>query len=289
MGISNPPKESKSPLIKSLIKYVIIGLLVGYFVSNNIISQPSVGIIKISGTIQDESGFFNVVTSDEVNHMLRYAESNNNIKAVVLDINSPGGLASSSEEIYMDVLRLRQKKPVVTSIGAIGASGAYYIAIATDHIYSSPTSIVGSVGVITSLPDPIEIDEKTLTSGPFKETGALNREWVYQSQQVAKSFQQAVINQRGNKLEMSNEELQSARIYIGTVALEKGLIDDIGSVSEAINKAAELAKLKNYQVININQQLNITKNSDVFFVNKTEVIEKTNTAPVNYYLYLEVD
>jgi ClpP class serine protease len=88
---------------------------------------------------------------------------------------------------------------------------------------------------------------------------------------------------------MSNEELQSARIYIGTVALEKGLIDDIGSISDAINKAAELAKLKNYQIVNINQRLNITKNSDIFFVNKTEVIEKTNTAPVNYYLYLEVD
>jgi protease-4 len=278
-----------SAMRKSLVTYVVIGLVLGYYVSNILVSQPVVGVVRISGAIQDESGFGRVVTADDVIAMLRYAGDSSEIKAVVLDINSPGGLASASEEVYMDILRLRQKKPVVASIGSIGASGAYYIAVAADHIYASPTSIVGSIGVVTRLPSPASVDERTLTSGPFKETGGTKREWVYQSQLVAKAFQQAVANQRGDKLKMTEEELRSARIYLGTVGLEKGLIDEIGSISDAIDKAAEIAKIRNYRVIDINKELNLTKTSSVFFVNKSEVMQETNTAPVNYYLYLEVE
>jgi protease-4 len=248
-----------------------------------------VGIVRINGFIQDESGFGRITTADDVITMLRYARDSSEIKAVVLDINSPGGLASASEEVYMDVLRLRQKKPAVASMGSIGASGAYYVAVATDHIYALPTSIVGSIGVVTRLPSPVQIDERTLTSGPFKETGGSNREWVYQSQLAANAFQQAVANQRGDRLKMSEEELRSARIYVGTVALEKGLIDEIGSISDAIDKAAGMARIKNYRVVDINKKLNLTKTSSVFFVNKSEAMQETNTAPVNYYLYLEVE
>lgn len=289
MGFLDPLGGLFSAMRKSLVTYVVIGLVLGYYVSNILVSQPVVGVVRISGAIQDESGFGRVVTADDVIAMLRYAGDSSEIKAVVLDINSPGGLASASEEVYMDILRLRQKKPVVASIGSIGASGAYYIAVASDRIYASPTSIVGSIGVITRLPSPASVDERTLTSGPFKETGGTKREWVYQSQLVAKAFQQAVANQRGDRLKMTEEELRSARIYLGTVGLEKGLIDEIGSISDAIDKAAEIAKIRNYRVIDINKELNLTKTSSVFFVNKSEVMQETNTAPVNYYLYMEVE
>jgi protease-4 len=288
-GLVDSVEGAFSTVKNSLIVYIVIGLIFGYCISNILVPQPVVGIVRISGAIQDESGFGRVVTAGDVITMLRYARDSSEIKAVVLDINSPGGLASASEEVYMDILRLRQEKPVVASIGSIGASGAYYIAIAGDYIYASPTSIVGSIGVVTSLPSPESIDEQTLTSGPFKETGGLKREWVYQSQLVAKAFQQAVASQRGDRLKISDEELRSARIYVGTVGLEKGLIDEIGSISDAIDKAAKMARIKNYRVMDINKAFNLTKTSSVFFVNKSDVMQETNTAPVNYYLYLEVE
>jgi protease-4 len=272
---------------KSLPVYIVIGLVAGYYISNIVFPQPAVGVIKISGTITDEGSFGKITTADDIITMLRYAGENRRIKAVVLDINSPGGLASASEEVYMDVLRLKTRKPVVASIRSIGASGAYYIAVASDYIYASPTSIVGSVGVITKLPSPGAVDERTLTSGPFKETGGTKREWVYQSQLVAATFQQAVLNQRGEKLNMSDDEFKSARIYVGTVGLKKGLIDEIGSISDAIDRAARMAGIKNYQVVDINKELNLTKPMFPFFVNTSEVMPETNTAPVNYYLYLE--
>lgn len=288
MGLLNSIGSAVSAARRSLVFYVVIGLILGYYVSGILVPQPVVGVVRITGAIQDESGFWRVVTADEVIAMLRYAGDSREVRAVVLDINSPGGLASASEEIYVDILRLKKRKPVVASIGSIGASGAYYLAIAADHIYASPTSIVGSIGVVTTLPSPASLDERTLTSGPFKETGGTSREWVYQSQLVAEAFQQAVVNQRGEKLKMTEDELRSARIYVGTLALEKGLIDEIGSISDAMDKAAEVARIRDYGVVDINKELNLTRSASPFFVNKSEVLQESNTAPINYYLYLEV-
>jgi protease-4 len=287
MGIADSLRSAVTRIKGSLVFYLLLGVVLGYYISGIVVPQPVVGVVRITGVIQDESGFGRITTADEVITMLRYAAESRRIKAVVLDINSPGGLASASEEIYMDVLRLRQRKPVVASIGSIGASGAYYIAVAADYIYASPTSIVGSIGVVTTLPSPARIDERTLTSGPFKETGGTRREWVYQSQLVAKAFQQAVLKQRGEKLKISKEELQSARIYIGTLGVEKGLIDEIGSISDAVDKAAEMARIKNYEILDINEELNLTRTAFPFFVNRSEVMQETNTAPVNYFIYLE--
>lgn len=273
---------------KSYILYVLLGLIAGYYISNIVFPPPAVGVIRISGAILDDGTFGRITTVDDVVKMVRYAEKNKRIKAVVLDINSPGGLASASEEIYMDILRLKQQKPVVASIGSIGASGAYYIAIAADYIYASPTSIVGSIGVITRLPSPGGVDERILTSGPFKETGGTWREWVYQTQFAASSFQQAVLRQRGEKLNMTEDEFKSGRVYVGSLGLEKGLIDEIGSISDAIDRAARMAGIKDYDIVDINRELNLTKPVFPFFVNLSEVMPETNTAPVNYYLYLEI-
>ena len=107
--------------------------------------------------------------------MLRYARDDGNIKAVVLLIDSPGGEVSVIEQIYLDMLRLRQQKPIVASIGAIGASGGYYIAVASNFIYAQPTSQLGNVGAWTSLPSPERLDEDTLATGLFKATGSSRR------------------------------------------------------------------------------------------------------------------
>ncbi|MBI5253594.1 MAG: S49 family peptidase, partial [Euryarchaeota archaeon] len=175
------------------------------------------------------------------------------------------------------------------SIDSIGASGAYYAAVASNYIYAKPTSIVGSVGVVTKLPAPEKVDEDTITTGPFKEMGASRRDWVYQASMVGESFQQAVLLQRKDKLKMSKEELARGEIYIGTLGHRYGLIDEIGSTSDAIEKAAELAGIANYKVIDIAKEMNLTRAATPFLVNETFLRSPTNTAPINYYIYLEFE
>lgn len=281
-------REALRSLSTSRIFLILSALIIGYIIFNAFVTQPKVGVITISGTISDEERMGGI-TAREVASMLRYAKGERSIKAVVLEINSPGGLASASEEIYMSALELKKEKPLVASINGIGASGAYYIAIASNYIYAKPTSIVGSVGVVTKLPTPERLDEDTLITGPFKETGASRRDWAYQTQMVKKTFLQAVMLQRKDRLDMTEEELAKGEVYIGTLALRYGLIDEIGSTNDAIEKAAQLAGIANYKVIDIAKEMNLTRAAMAFLVNETLLRSPTNTAPINYYIYMEFE
>lgn len=274
-------------VLGSGIFLAVSALVVSYLIFSAFIGQPKVGIIKISGTITDEERA-GAITAGEVASMLRYAKEERSIKAVVLEINSPGGLASASEEIYMSALELKKEKPLVASIDSIGASGAYYTAVASDYIYAKPTSIVGSVGVVTGLPTPQKLDEDTITTGPFKVMGSSRKEWVYQTDMVVESFRQAVMLQRKDRLKMTREELAKGEVYVGTMGLRYGLIDEIGSTDDAVEKAAELAGIANYKVIDIAKEMNITRASTPFLVNET-FLRSTNTVPINYYIYMEFE
>lgn len=279
MELINSATEILRKAAGSTAGIAIIALFASVLAFNAVVEKPSVGVIKISGSIMSQD-----MTDDTVK-MLRYARNNDSIKAVVLQINSPGGLAEASEEIYLEVLALRREKPVVASIEQIGASGAYFIAVAAQEIYAKPTSIVGSVGVIASLPRPEKLEEDALATGPYKETGSARRYWSYQTQLVAENFYSAVTTQRGTRLKMSREELARAEIYMGTEALRRGLIDTIGTTSEAIDRAAQIAGVANYEIVDINKELKITPPLLVFYVNES-VFNATNTAPIYYYLYL---
>ncbi len=214
--------------------------------------------------------------------MLRYASANRNIKAVVLQIDCPGGYASAIEQIYLDVLRLRQQKPVVASIGAVGASGGYYIAVASNFIYAQPTSQLGSIGAWSSLPRPEELDEDILTTGLFKATGGTRRKATGVLEMVRQEFVEAVVSQRGDRLKLSEEELSRAEIYTGVESLRYGLIDDIGTKTAAIEKAASLAGIRNYEVV----ELYIPK-PVIWFFSLEDLKSQTGLMPVYYYLYFE--
>ncbi|MFH1774776.1 MAG: S49 family peptidase [Methanobacteriota archaeon] len=281
-------REALHSLSTSRIFLVLSALIIGYIIFNALVTQPKVGVITISGTIGDEERMGGI-TAREVASMLRYAKGERSIKAVVLEMNSPGGLASASEEIYMSALDLKKEKPLVASINGIGASGAYYAAVASNYIYAKPTSIVGSVGVVTKLPTPERLDEDTLITGPFKEMGASRRDWAYQTQMVGETFLQAVMLQRNDKLKISREELARGEVYIGTLALRYGLIDEIGSTGDAIEKAAQLAGIANYKVMDIAKEMNLTRAAMPFLVNETLLRSPTNTAPINYYIYMEFE
>lgn len=270
--------EWLSKITGSYIVIVAFALILGYLFFLQY-AEPKIGTIKITGTIDED-------TTDNVISMLRYAKERDDIKAVVLRINSPGGSASLSEEIYMSVLSLKEKKPVVASIDQIGASGSYYSAIGANIIYAKPTSLVGSVGVVTTLPREVELQEDSLTSGPLKELGATRRDWAYQAMEVAESFINSVLLERGSKLKLTKEELSSAGLYIGVEAKKNGLVDEIGSTEDAISVAARLAGIRKYSIVDINDELGIVAPVSLFKVNAS-IFEESNTAPVHYFIYVE--
>lgn len=269
--------------LKNIYVLSALALVFGYFISSALVTQPQVGIIKISSAITSKD------TADDVVRMLRYARNTSEIKAVVLEINSPGGEVTVTEEIYLNILDLRKEKPVVASINQIGASGAYYISVASNYIIAKPSSSIGSIGVVSSLPSPVKLDEDEIITGPFKQTGSSRKDYTYDVQLAQETFLNAVLLQRGKRLQITEEELARAEIYSGIEGKRLGLIDELGSNTDAIEKAADLAGITNYQEVDINENLGIQS----FFIHITYVNESiletpSNTVPVNYYLYLEM-
>jgi len=266
--------------LSSIPFFIVLGLALGGLISVLVIPRPYIATITVSGPI------LNQAYADDILDMLQYAQRNHRIKAVVLRIDSPGGGASTTEQIYLDVLRLREQKPVVVSIGTIAASGGYYIAVAANSIYAEPTSQIGSIGAFVSLPKPEELEEDIGASGPFKATGGSRRKIIGHLEMVRQEFVDAVRSQRGDRLKLSEEELSRAEIHVGVESLRYGLIDEIGTRNAAIEKAASLARLRNYGVVElkmVNQPL-----SWIFGASDLETLKsQTGLIPRYYYLYFE--
>jgi len=260
--------------------FVVLGLALGVLISFPAIPRPDVAIVTISGTILNQ---------DYVNGILdklKYVKENTSIKAVVLQIDSPGGAASAIEQIYLDVLRLRQCKPVVVSVGTVAVSGGYYIAVASNFIYAEPTSHLGNIGAWVSLPEPEELEEDIGTTGPFKAMGGSRRKAIANLEMVRQEFVGAVMTQRGDRLKLSEEELSQAEIYLGVEGLRYGLIDEIGTRTAAIEKAARLAGIRNYRVVKIGFTSQVTSWS--FESSDLDALKsQTGVIPVYYYLYFE--
>jgi len=245
-----------------------------------VIPTPNIAILTLSGVFLDQN------YADDILDALQYARESNNIKAVILRIDSPGGGASATEQIYLDALRLRQQKPVVVSIGTIAASGGYYVSVASNFIYAEPTSQVGGIGAFVSLPQREELDEDVGTTGPYKATGRSRRKAVGHLEMVRQEFVKAVMSQRGERLKVSEEELSRAEIHIGVESLKYGLIDDIGTRTAAIEKAANLAGLRNYEVVEL--EIESRPVSWIFKSSDLEALKsQTGLIPLYYYLYFE--
>ena len=267
----------------SISFFAVIGLILGGLISIPAIHRPYIGTISISGPIIEQA------YTDDILEMLRYARDNRNIKSVVLQIDSPGGEASVIEQIYLDVLRLRKEKPIVASIGARGASGGYYIAVASNFIYAQPSSQAGSIGAWTALPTPEELKEDVITTGPFKSTGGSRRKAVADLETVKEEFISAVMSQRGERLKLLPEELCRAEIYSGSESLKYGLIDDIGTSTTAIQKAVKLAGIRNYSVIDVNKELGIWKpHYWPWLLSVKDLKSQTGLMPRYYYLCFEL-
>jgi protease IV len=212
---------------------------------------PRVGVVECKGTIGDgERG----IDAEKVVKLLRKYERDEDVKAVVVRVESPGGAVAPSQEIYSALRNLRKKKKVVVSMGNLVASGGYYISAAADQIYASPGTLTGSIGVVfvhfnvRGLLEAVKVEETTLKSGKYKDTlspyrplNELDREEVQTiSEDVYTQFIRDVAEGRGLK-EEEVRKLAEGRIYTGRRAKELRLIDELGGFQDAVAKAWQLA------------------------------------------------
>jgi protease-4 len=227
---------------------LLLLLLLGYLLSLYLIPTPQIAIVRIEG---DLWGYYTAY----IHEALDKAGKDPAVRAVVLDIVSPGGEVTASEGLYFDVLKLREKKPVVASVGELAASGAYYVASAADQIYAKPASAVGNVGVISFLPEPDIMDEVLITTGPFKLSGGPQAEYIRQMEVLKETFLAAILAQREDRLKIAPEVLSRGEIYLGLQAQQLGMIDEIGSQGDALVAAAQMAKVRNYDIVDLTPEL----------------------------------
>ena len=203
-----------------------------------------IGVINVDGAIVTVEG------TSLITAAINRAISNSSIKAVIIKIDSPGGFAHLVEQIYLDVLELKQQKPVVASV-VTALSGGYYIAVAADQIYTHPSSMVGNVGVLGVAPESHIPSESNVETGPYKVTGFSKLLFPFNISNVLESFAGAVEESRGARLTLSPSTLRRGMIYIGTEAVEVGLADELGSLQKAIQHAAAEAGIETYTVVDI--------------------------------------
>ncbi len=227
-----------------------IFFLICGFSSSSSLWEPSgdIAIVEIKGPIYE---------SEKINEKLEKFRKNDSIKAVVLRIDSPGGAVGPSQEIYTEVKRLVAKKKVVVSMGAVAASGGYYIAAPANKILANPGSITGSIGVLM---EHIEIDEllkwaridaEILKAGAMKDAGSLLRKLTPEERSyleaILKNMHEQFLKAVSEGRHISMEEmvkLGDGRAYTGEQALELKLIDQLGDLQDAIHEAAQLAGIK---------------------------------------------
>lgn len=207
-----------------------------------------VGIIEIKGIIAE--------AKHVLNSLKRFREDDS-IKAIVIRIDSPGGAVGPAQEIFREIRKTSNKKKVIASMGAIAASGGYYIAAGSDGIVANPGTITGSIGVIMGFTNYEELLQKiglvpiVVKSGEFKDMGSPVRKMTTEEQQILQNFAKKIHRQfimdivKGRHMDQTKvESLADGRIFTGQESKDLGLVDRIGNLEDAIAWAGQLAGIK---------------------------------------------
>src|SRR3970282_2139588 len=239
----------------SLSAITLFIFIASYVVSVGLGNFPlSVGekiaVVKIEGVILD---------SKDIIEELREHRENKSVKAIMLRIDSPGGAVAPSQEIYTEVLNIRDegKKKIVTSMGSVAAFGGYYIVSSSDRIVANPGSVTGSIGVILELANvsglmkKVGVESVVIKRGKFKDVGSLFRTMTPEERELLQriiddTYDQcvdAVAAGRGiNKEDLL--PIADGRVFTGRHAKKLGLVDDLGSMQDAIKITADIAGIK---------------------------------------------
>jgi protease-4 len=233
-----------------LIAALSIGLVLGQWAA----PQPVVGVVRFEGAID-------FAAADQMINLLEAARQDPTVGAVVLEILSPGGLATSSESVFYSMLRLRAEKPLVVVIDGLAASGGYYMAAAANRIYTPASSYIGNIGTRGPRPTDPYISPDELSSGPYKFAGGSRFDQIHQLDLVKEAFVNNVIAQRKNSpvnpLKLDKSTIEEGRLYLGSEAVAVGLADLEGGRSDGILGAAELAGLTSYRVVTLDRYLGL--------------------------------
>jgi protease-4 len=236
-----------------LVALSTLGRMAGGTAPAGIGLGDAVAVIRLDGTISSAPGdalTVQGITPGRVAALLKQA-ADPAIKAVVVSVNSPGGSVVASDEIYHALVKF--DKPVVIWMGEMAASGGYYISCGGDYVFAHPDTLTGSIGVISQflnaeeLMQKVGVDAVVITSGPRKDIGSPFREMTEEEQALWKGiideiyggFVELVAQARDLPVEQVRE-LADGSVYTGRQALELGLVDGVGTLDDAIAKAAEL-------------------------------------------------
>jgi len=246
-----------------IISVSVLALIAAIIVPITLIPRPivsKIAVIPLSGTITIEnSSLFpgSAITPELVRNYLAKAEQDKSVKAIVFRIESPGGEIAPCQEILWEIERVGETKTVVVSMGGTAASGGYYISTKADKIVALPTTMTGSIGVISQimniegLLEKLGIEIETFKGGQYKDMYRGFREMTREEEEIMQGmideyyelFIEVVAEGRGlNKEEVRN--LATGQIYSGTEAKELGLIDELGDLDTAINLTAEIAGIE---------------------------------------------
>lgn len=238
-------------------------------------TEECIAVIDVKGVITQD-GKYNCVTPNYMKEMLKDLDKMNNLKAVIIDMDSPGGEVTAADEIYTSIIKFRAEHnniPVITCMHSMGASGGYYIAAATDYIVANRMTMTGSIGVImssynlTGLMDKIGVSATTYKSGAMKDMMSPARlpsdkekEYInHMVQSTFSEFAQIVSNGRNKtyktKEDVMNAEFADGRVLSGADALKYDLVDKLGNLEDAIDTATELTGVANPTVIHHTRQL----------------------------------
>jgi protease-4 len=222
--------------------------------------KQKIAVVPITGVIDEN-------TADRFEKTMKRLESDENVKAIVLDVDTPGGGVSASDEIYDRVLKFKENKhvPVVVTMGSLAASGGYYISCSADKIVAQRTTITGSIGVLMPRYDLSKLGEKYgvaddsihSTGATYKTVGSPLKPITPDERQYLTSliddafatFKEVVTKGRGTSLKKPIDEIANGKAYSASEALQLGLVDQLGYKSDAYDLAAQLAHLNNKYVV----------------------------------------
>ena len=227
-------------------------------------AKDKVAVLYAEGAISDEGA--EGIVEGKILKTIKKIYKDDDVKAVVFRVNSPGGSADASEQIWHAMKMLQDKGvPVVVSMGDYAASGGYYISCNADYIYAEPTTLTGSIGIFGTVPNINKLREKVgldIDGVSTNKHSALNVNAIYRGMNPQETALMQNMVERGYDLftrrcadgrDMSQDEIKKigeGRVWLGKDAIEIGLVDSLGNINDAINKAVEMAQLGEYELVN---------------------------------------
>ncbi|MCU7501302.1 MAG: signal peptide peptidase SppA [Ignavibacteria bacterium] len=258
---THAPKKEKVSLV-SLEEYSDVAA------GSNNSSRNKIAVIYAVGEILNTDGSERTIGNKNISEAIRQARSDDNVKAIVMRVNSPGGYALVADEIWREVSLTHGKKPFIISMGNYAASGGYYISCAADTIVAEPTTITGSIGVFGIIPNfegflknKLGVTSDRVKTGKFSDLGSTSRPFNKEEKAIIQReidrVYETFVNKvaRGRKKTFAQiNDIAQGHVWTGLQAKELGLVDVIGGLDDAIKIAASKAKIKNYYVTEFPRQ-----------------------------------